>query len=63
MGSHIVLSLLARVPVEVDHLAVIPAPVPLLDVGQVEARRPQPLFVARVNLFLKKLCFQHLMYF
>ena len=44
-------------PVEVDHLAVVPAPVPLLDVGQVEARRPQPLFVARINLFLKKIMF------
>ena len=37
-------------PVEVDHLAVIPAPVPLLDVSQVKAGRPQPLFVARVHL-------------
>ena len=52
--THIVCGLLLWVPVEVDHLAVVPAPVPLLDVGQVEACRPQPLFVARVNLFLKK---------
>ena len=37
-------------PVEVDHLAVVPAPVSLLDVGQVEAGRPQPLLVAGVHL-------------
>ena len=37
-------------PVEVDHLAVVPSPVPLLDVSQVEAGRPQPLFVSRVHL-------------
>ena len=51
MRTHIVLGLLARVPVEVDHLAVVPAPVALLDVGQVEACRTQPLLVARVNLY------------
>ena len=38
-------------PVEVDHLAVVPAPVALLDVGQVEACCTEPLLVARVNLF------------
>ena len=48
--THIVLCLLARVPVEVDHLAVVPAPVTLLDVGQVEASCPQPLLVAGVHL-------------
>ena len=48
--THIVGGLLLWVPVEVDHLAVVPAPVPLLDVRQVEAGRPQPLLVARVHL-------------
>ena len=46
--THIVL--LLRLPVEEDHLAVVPAPVLLLDVGQVEAGGPQPLPVAGLNL-------------
>ena len=46
--THIIL--LLRLPVEEDHLAVVPAPVLLLDVGQVEAGGPQPLPVAGLHL-------------
>ena len=46
--THIVL--LLRLPVEEDDLAVVPAPVLLLDVGQVEAGGPQPLPVAGLHL-------------
>ena len=46
--THIIL--LLWLPVEEDHLAVVPAPVLLLDVGQVEAGRPQSLPVAGIHL-------------
>ena len=46
--THIIL--LLWLPVEEDHLAVVPAPVLLLDVGQVEAGRPQSLPVAWLHL-------------
>ena len=46
--THIIL--LLRLPVEEDDLAVVPAPVLLLDVGQVEAGGPQPLPVAGLHL-------------
>ena len=46
--THIIL--LLRLPVEEDHLAVVPAPVLLLYVGQVEAGRPQSLPVVRLHL-------------
>ena len=46
--TYIVLFL--RLPVEEDHLAVVPAPVLLLDVGQVEAGCSQPLPVAGLHL-------------
>ena len=46
--THIIL--LLWLPVEEDHLAVVPAPVLLLDVGQVEAGGSQPLPVAGLHL-------------
>ena len=46
--THVVL--LLRLPVEEDDLAVVPPPVLLLDVGQVEAGGPQPLPVAGLHL-------------
>ena len=42
--------LLLWLPVEEDDLAVVPPPVLLLDVGQVEAGGPQPLPVAGLHL-------------
>ena len=39
-----------RLPIKKDHLAVVPAPVLLLYVGQVEAGRPQSLPVVRLHL-------------
>ena len=50
VSTHIVHSLLLGLSVEVDDLAVVPAPVLLLDVGQVEGGRPQALPVARLHL-------------
>ena len=50
LHTYIVLRFLLRVSVEMNHLTVVPSPVPLLDIGQVEASCPQPLLVAGVHL-------------
>ena len=50
VSTHIVHGLLLRVSVEMDDLAVVPAPVLLLDVGQVERGGAQALPVPRLHL-------------
>ena len=50
LHTYIVLRFLLRVSVEMNHLAVVPSPVPLLDIGQVEAGSSKPLSIVRFHL-------------
>ena len=49
-NTYIICRLFLRMSVEVNHLTIVPSPILLLNVGQVEAGCTQPLPIIWINL-------------